>query len=87
MNIELIVVVVALLVAAAALRRARRLGRRLDQVVESYWELRYQYGQLRAQVDRLDGKPPEEPAGPAAFIPLSRLRSPESEGAKAASNE
>jgi hypothetical protein len=85
LNVELIVVVVALLVAVAALQRARRLGRRLDQVVESYWELRYEYGQLRAQVDRQQGKPLEEPAAPAAFIPLSRLRSPDSEGEKAAS--
>ena len=84
MNVELIVAVAALLVAAAALQRGRRIGRRLDQIVESYWELRYEHGQLRAQLDRLQGKP-EEPAGPAAFIPLSRLRSPESEGTKAAS--
>jgi hypothetical protein len=84
LNIQLIVIAAALLIAVAALLRARRLGRRLDQVVESYWELRYEYGQLRAQIDRLQGKAPEEP-GPAAFIPLSRLRSPESEGAKTAS--
>jgi hypothetical protein len=75
-----------MLIAVAALRRARRLGRRLDQVVESYWELRYEYGQLRAQLDRVQGKPAEEPAGSTAFIPLSRLRSPEPvEDAKAAS--
>jgi hypothetical protein len=85
-NIQLIVIAAALLIAVAALLRVRRIGRRLDQVVESYWELRYEYGQLRAQIDRQQGKaPPEEPGGPAAFIPLSRLRSPESEGAKAAS--
>jgi hypothetical protein len=57
--------------------RARRIGRRLDQVVESYWELRYEYGQLRAHVERLQGKAPEEPAGSTAFIPLTRLRSAE----------
>jgi hypothetical protein len=85
LNNQLIVIAAALLIAVAALLRARRIGRRLDQVVESYWELRYEYGQLRAQIDRLQGKAPEEPGGPAAFIPLSRLRSPESEGAKTAS--
>ena len=84
MNIQLIVIAAALLIAVAALLRVRRIGRRLDQVVESYWELRYEAGQLRAQVERLQGKAPEEPGEPAAFIPLSRLRSPESEGAKAA---
>jgi hypothetical protein len=88
LNIQLIVFAAALLIAVAALLRARQIGRRLDQVVESYWELRYEYGQLRAQIDRQQGKAPEapeEPGGPAAFIPLSRLRSPESEGAKATS--
>jgi hypothetical protein len=76
----------ALLCAAAALLRARRIGRRLDQIVESYWELRYEYGQLRAHVDRLQGKAPEEPAGSAAFIPLTRLRSSATvEGSKATS--
>jgi hypothetical protein len=77
---------VALLIAVAALARARRIGRRLDQVVESYWELRYEYGQLRAHVDRLQGKAPDEPAGSTAFIPLTSLRSPEAvEGSKATS--
>ena len=71
---------VAVLIAAVALVRARRLARRLDQVVESYWELRYDYGQLRAQVDRLQGKPePDAPGGAAAtgstaFVPLSSIR-------------
>ena len=73
-----------MLIAVAALLRARRIGRRLDQVVEAYWELRYEHGQLRAQIDRLQGKTPEEPAGSTAFIPLSRLRSPDSvDGVKA----
>jgi hypothetical protein len=82
--VQLVVAAVALLIAVAALARARRIGRRLDQVVESYWELRYEFGQLRAHVDRLQGKAPEEPGGSTAFIPLSRLRSPDRvEGAKA----
>jgi hypothetical protein len=80
LTLQSVFTVVALLIAFAALLRARRVGRRLDQMVESYWELRYEYGQLRAQVDRLQGKGPEEPAGSTAFIPLSRLRSPEADG-------
>jgi hypothetical protein len=71
---------VALLTALWALAKARRAARRLDQLQQSYWDLRYEHGRLRAQVKRLD---PEEAAGiaePAApdptttFIPLSSLK-------------
>jgi hypothetical protein len=70
----------AALAAAAAFAKARRLSRRLERLTESYWELRYEYGQLRARVNRLD---PEAPSGPAepppsagttAFVPLSSLK-------------
>ena len=70
----------ALLIALWALAKARRASRRLDQLQQSYWDLRYEHGRLRAQVKRLD---PEEAAGisePAAqdpattFIPLSSLK-------------
>jgi hypothetical protein len=86
LTVQSVFAAVALVIAVVALLRARRVGRRLDQVVESYWELRYEYGQLRAQVDRLQGKAPDEPAGSTAFIPLASLRSPEGVAdAKAAS--
>jgi hypothetical protein len=68
-------------IAALALVRARRLTKRLERLTESYWELRYDHGQLRARVARLD---PEAPATPAAdashqsgstqFVPLSSLK-------------
>jgi hypothetical protein len=69
--------VAAVVIAVVALLRARRVARRLEKVVESYWELRYEYGQLRAQIDKLHGRP-EDPiaSGTTAFVPLSRLRSP-----------
>jgi hypothetical protein len=73
--------VAAVGVAVAALLKARRLARRLERLTESYWELRYEHGQLRARVNRLDPEPPggspEQPASPAgttAFVPLSSLR-------------
>jgi hypothetical protein len=74
--------VAALFAAVAAWTKARRLARRLDRLSESYWELRYEHGQLRARVNRLD---PEDShahgatetardAGTTAFVPLSSLR-------------
>ena len=70
----------ALVIAAAALFKARRVSRRLERLTESYWELRYEHGQLRARVARLD---PEQAAsvpdtsrssGTTAFVPLSSLK-------------
>ena len=62
---------------------ARQVARRLDRLVESYWELRYEYGQLRARVVRLEGQPeadagghPPEPAstpGMFAFAAPGRI--------------
>jgi len=71
---------VALIGATAALVRARRLSKRLDRLTESYWELRYEHGQLRARVNRLDPEQPttlDEPSrqtGGTAFVPLSSLK-------------
>ena len=68
----------ALVLAGAALLAARRQSKRLERLTESYWELRYEHGQLRARVNRLD---PEQQAAAAAepppasnFIPLSSLK-------------
>jgi outer membrane murein-binding lipoprotein Lpp len=57
----------------------RRNARKLEQLSQSYWELRYQHGQLRAQVNRLDPEQqaapePASPAPGANFIPLSSLK-------------
>jgi hypothetical protein len=71
----------AVLLALAAFAKARRLAKRLDRLTESYWELRYEHGQLRARVNRLDPEqqpPAPEGGGPApgatTFIPLSSLK-------------
>ena len=71
----------ALLVAFLAFLRTRRISRQLDRLTESYWELRYDYGQLRARIGRLEGQPeaPAPPAQPAAassgsFVSLASLK-------------
>jgi hypothetical protein len=68
----------AFVLAAVAFVTARRQSKRLDRLTESYWELRYEHGQLRARLNRLD--PEQQQAPPAAeppannFIPLSSLK-------------
>jgi hypothetical protein len=70
--------IAALFTGVAAWFRARRLARRLERLTESYWELRYEHGQLRSRLNRLDPEdPPGKPAAPAgttAFVPLSSLK-------------
>ena len=72
------VVGVVLLVAVVAVERARRLSRRLERLKESYWDLRYELGQLQARVTRLEAErsDPAPPPSPAAsnFVPLSSLK-------------
>ena len=77
-----IVAVLTILVAIAALWRARAAMRRFERLSESYWELRYEHGQLQARVNRLDPEEtqrsnapvPDPRAGTVAFVPLSSLK-------------
>ena len=76
----------AFLIAVAAFARTRRASKRLERLSESYWELRYEQGQLRARIARLEPAPgshdaaPQDPGGPdparGAFVPLSTLKRP-----------
>lgn len=72
---------VSLLAALVAWRRARQCTKRLEQLSQMYWELKYQHGELRVQVQRLTGEagpPPPEPAVPQrpadGFVPLTSLK-------------
>ena len=70
----------SLVVALVAWSQARRTARRLAQLSEMYWELKYQHGELRLRVQRMAGEPP--PATPDvpprlqsdSFVPLSSLK-------------
>ena len=80
MTLHWLLTVAALLSAAWAFARARRITKRLERLTESYWELKYDHGQLRARVERLDPNAPAAPsetapkAGGTAFVPLSSLK-------------
>jgi hypothetical protein len=84
LSVQWLLIGAALLCALGAFLRARRVARRLERLTESYWELRYEYGQLRARVTRLeppaaeggaaDAAEPARQAGATAFVPLSSLK-------------
>ena len=81
MTLHWLLTVGAVLIAVWALIRAQRVTKRLERLTESYWELKYDHGQLRARVARLDpDDAPPAPPGPAArsgataFVPLSSLK-------------
>ena len=77
----------SLVLALVAWRQARRTAKRLAQISEMYWELKYQQGELRVRMQRLTGEAPApspqaqaEAQVPApglpgeAFVPLSSLK-------------
>jgi hypothetical protein len=74
----------AVLVALFALWRARGAAKRIERLSESYWELRYESGQLKARVTRLEvetglreaSADPEgrQPPATTTFVPLSSLK-------------
>jgi hypothetical protein len=75
------IVSASLVVAFAAWARARRTAARLTQLSEMYWELRYQQGELRVQMQRMSGETPAAPPEASAsapvgesFVPLSSLK-------------
>jgi hypothetical protein len=76
-----LVTILALLVALVAWRQARSTAKRLEQLTQMYWELKYQHGELRVRLEgRRDSASPsdEVPAqaapGGGAFIPLTALK-------------
>jgi hypothetical protein len=83
LTFQSVLAAIALLAAVVALLKARRAARRLERLTESYWELKYECGQLRSRLARLE--PPEQsaadgaarnPAASQSFVPLSSLKMP-----------
>ena len=71
----------SLVVALIAWRQARRTAKRLEQLTQMYWELKYQHGELRVRLQRGSDSPPSPEEIPApeasagsAFIPLTSLK-------------
>ena len=73
-----VVAVSGWLLAFAALTTARRLSRRLAQLTELYWALKFDHGELKARVKAV-APTPEQAAAAAppvqqTFVPLSSLK-------------
>ena len=70
----------ALVAAIVALSHARRTARRLEQLSQLYWELKYLNGELRVQLQRMTSDtpqaPPATPTRPPTegFVPLTSLK-------------
>ena len=70
----------SLVAALVAWSQVRRTAKRLEQLSQMYWELKYQQGELRTQMQRATGElPPADQTAPAApardsFIPLASLK-------------
>lgn len=81
MTFHWLVTAVALLCALLAWMQARRTARRLEQLSQMYWELKFQQGEHRVLVERLTGggpqvKPtPDAPTPPGeSFVSLASLK-------------
>jgi hypothetical protein len=80
MTVEWVVGGASVLFAVLAWMKARRAARRLEQLTQLYWELKYQHGELRVQVQRLTGETTSSSVAPPpgqrteAFVPLTSLK-------------
>ena len=68
-----ITAVAALLIALAALAYARNTARKLAELTQMYWALKFEHGELKAKVE------PRAPAAPQpqqTFVPLASMKRP-----------
>ncbi len=65
------VALVALIVAVLALVQVRQQRRRIAELTEMYWQLRYDHGELKATVMP---PAPDPPAPSSAFVPLGSIK-------------
>ena len=77
MTLHIALTAAALALGLTAFVKWRQTARRLERLAESYWELRYEVGQLRSRLDRLEGVGDEAAPAPqtaTSFVPLSSLK-------------
>jgi hypothetical protein len=73
-----IITITGWVLALAALTVARRLTRRVAQLSEQYWELKYDHGELKARVKAFaptaEEKAAAAPPVQQTFVPLSSIK-------------
>jgi hypothetical protein len=86
LTFALILAGLSLAVAVFAVFTARATAAKAERLTESYWELRYEIGQLKVRANRLESAagPPEPDTAPeraavrsespVTFVPLSSLK-------------
>jgi len=81
MTLQWFVTGASLLIALIAFNQARRTAKRLEQLSQNYWELKYLNGELRVKLQQLTGESaPQQTTAPTAaqgrdsFVPLSSLK-------------
>ncbi len=81
MTLQWFVTGASLLVALVAFSQARRTAKRLEQLSQNYWELKYLNGELRVKLQQLTGESaPQQTTTPTvtqgrdSFVPLSSLK-------------
>jgi hypothetical protein len=80
MTVHWLVTGVSLVVACVAWRRARLANERLAHLTQMYWELKYQYGEMRQRLMPTTSSTvevaPTVSIGPASdsFVPLTSLK-------------
>jgi hypothetical protein len=62
---------ISLVVALVALLLVRRQARKLEQITEMYWQLRYDHGELKATIAPAA---PDAPPPISGFVPLGSLK-------------
>ena len=69
-SMSTVLALIACVVAAVAFVQGRRSARRVTQLTEMYWQLKYDHGELKASVT----PPTETPPPSAAFVPLGAIK-------------
>jgi hypothetical protein len=67
-----VLALIACVLALAAFVQARRSARRVSQLTDMYWQLKYDHGELKASVTPPGA--PDVPAPASAFVPLGAVK-------------
>ena len=73
MMVVLLILAVVLAIVVPALSAARNTARKLADLTQMYWALKFEHGELKAKVEPRD---PPTPEPRQTFVPLASMRKP-----------